>query len=497
MSSNENQRKEDDEAADDEKDHRRPSVQETYASKIYAAKLHIAANAAYEAIQRVEAQRSAEAAANSNSKHGEDDDVMMDISAEMSSANFFRGSISEPSVGITEAKARQRLAREAREKFVQSTRREICSVNETTCRFTKEFLEALTDQEIIEFDDDTKAKFEALPGPSSFGQREVDIMISTMQEGDKSEKKTAVASPKRKSVVEEEGLHVCTNVAGPPGLKRSRSEPRPAGLSNAYSPTSGKTAVLELIRARSETQHSKQVQDEDDESIRLHEEIHQLAEQNRELWDKCDVGRKNRAKPEHNTHISVVHETMVSEEEEDQDEAAKGLICFTTQYHTAVITVREGEPVVAVGIDKKKSKAITSMMAGLARSIPNQFTDFIHVKEATSDGFILAYRVSPTIYRICGEAERVEILRGFKKHLSSIRASLKETHDWLKKADTWNKYLDEETEKNSHPDCNSGLCDGKIEYLMMREEAEALEKTLKTNAPSEIDAVVTWEYEIS
>ena len=106
MSSNENQRKEDDEAADDEKDHRRPSVQETYASKIYAAKLHIAANAAYEAIQRVEAQRAAEAAANSNSKHGEDDDVMMDISAEMSSANFFRGSISEPSIEITEAKAR-------------------------------------------------------------------------------------------------------------------------------------------------------------------------------------------------------------------------------------------------------------------------------------------------------------------------------------------------------------------------------------------------------
>ena len=46
--------------------------------------------------------------------------------------------------------------------------------------------------------------------------------------------------------------------------------------------------------------------------------------------------------------------------------------------------MREGEAVVAVVIDKKKAKPITSMMAGLARSMPNQFTDYIHVKEATS-----------------------------------------------------------------------------------------------------------------
>ena len=49
----------------------------------------------------------------------------------------------------------------------------------------------------------------------------------------------------------------------------------------------------------------------------------------------------------------------------------------------------------------------------------------------------------------------------------------------------------------SHPDCDRSLRNGKIEYIMMREEAEALEKKLKTNAPSEIEKVVTWEYEIS
>ena len=411
MSSNENQRKEDDDTTEDETDRRRPSVQEAYASKLRAGKLHIAANAAYEAIQRVEAERAAEAV----HKH-EDDVVMMDISAEMSSAKFFRGSISEHS------------------KASEASNEDI-----------------------------------------------------------------AAGSPKRKSMVEGNDKNFIDT--SPPELKRSRSEPRKLlhpMSKGCQSPTGGKGAVLGLIRARSESQRTlMSLREEDDESIRLQEEIHELAKQNRELWSICDNGRKGRAKPKHHTYISVVHETMVDEAEEDQDEAALGLICFQANYNTAVITVTEGKPVVTVGIDKKKSKATTSMMAGLARSIPNQFTDWIHVKEATSDGFILAYRISPTIYRLCGEEERVKILCDFKKHLISIGTSLKETNDWLKKADVWNKYLDEETESYSHADCSSGLRNGKVEYIMMREEAEALEKKLKTNAPSEIEKVVTWEYEIS
>ena len=418
MSSNENQRNEDDDD-EDESVRRRPSVQETYASKLHAAKLHIAANAAYEAIQRVEAQRAAEAAAakKDDDDDDDDDDVMIDISSELSSAKFFRGSISELS-------------------------------NTSTS-------EALHED-------------------------------------------NAAGSPKRKSIIEGDGKNFID--ASPPELKRSRSEPRDLQPKNAacQSPTTGgKGAVLGLIRARSESLRTlRSLREEDDESIRLHEEIHELAKQNRELWSTVDVGRMQKGgKPKHHTYINVVHETIVSEEEEDQDEAELGLICFQAKYNTAVITVAEGKPV-AVCIDKKRSKAITSMMAGLARSIPNQFTDWIHIKEATSDGFILAYRISPTIYRLCGEEERVQILRDFKKHLNSIGTSLNETHGWLKKADAWNKYLDEETENFSHPDCNSGLHDGKIEYLMTREEAEALEKKLKINAPSEIEKVVTREYEI-
>ena len=412
MSSNENQRNEDDDD-EDESVRRRPSVQETYASKLHAAKLHIAANAAYEAIQRVEAQRAAEAAAAKK----DDDDVMMDISSELSSAKFFRGGISE---------------------------------------------------------------------------------LSNTSTSEASHEDNAAGSPKRKSIIEGDGKNFID--ASPPELKRSRSEPRdlqPKQDTACRSPTGGKGAVLGLIRARSETHRTlRSLREEDDESIRLHGEIHELAKQNRELWSTVDVGRMQKGgKPKHHTYINVVHETMVSEEEEDQDEAALGLICFQANYNTAVVTVAEGKPV-AVCIDKKKSKTVTSMMAGLARSIPNQFTDWIHIKEATSDGFILAYRISPTIYRLCGEEERVQILRGFKKHLNSIRTSLMATQDWLKKADTWNKYLYEETENFSHPDCNSGLHDGKIEYLMTREEAEALEKKLKMNAPSEIEKVVTWEYEI-
>ena len=88
--------------------------------------------------------------------------------------------------------------------------------------------------------------------------------------------------------------------------------------------------------------------------------------------------------------------------------------------------MREGEAVVAIVIDKKKAKPITSMMAGLARSIPNQFTDYIHVKEATSDGFILAYRISLASYIPYLWSSRTStdsIRRELEKHLLSIGTS--------------------------------------------------------------------------
>ena len=121
----------------------------------------------------------------------------------------------------------------------------------------------------------------------------------------------------------------------------------------------GQFPALSVPAANLNVHSYRLVEDEDDESISLNETIHQLAEQNREPWDMRDVSRKNRAKPTHHTHISVVHETMVAEDEEDQDEGAKGLICFEALYYTAVVTVREGEAVVAVAIDKQKAKPIT------------------------------------------------------------------------------------------------------------------------------------------
>ena len=45
----------------------------------------------------------------------------------------------------------------------------------------------------------------------------------------------------------------------------------------------------------------------------------------------------------------------------------------------------------------------------------------------------------------------------------------------MNRADTWNKYIDKETHTLSGPDCNSGLYDGRIEYVTMREPAEILE----------------------
>eukprot|EP00563_Minutocellus_polymorphus_P005222 CAMPEP_0181038320 /NCGR_PEP_ID=MMETSP1070-20121207/9869_1 /TAXON_ID=265543 /ORGANISM="Minutocellus polymorphus, Strain NH13" /LENGTH=1614 /DNA_ID=CAMNT_0023116089 /DNA_START=216 /DNA_END=5060 /DNA_ORIENTATION=+ len=83
-----------------------------------------------------------------------------------------------------EARARERLAEEAKDAFIQKKRREITRENKKTPRFTTEFIEALTDEEIAEFDDETKAEFDALPGPSSFSRSNVNAMVSKIHEED-------------------------------------------------------------------------------------------------------------------------------------------------------------------------------------------------------------------------------------------------------------------------------------------------------------------------
>ena len=91
-----------------------------------------------------------------------------------------------------EARARERLAEEAKDAFIQKKRRELVRENKKTSQFTNDFLEALTDQEITEFDDDTKAEFEALPGPSSFSRSNVNAMVSKIHEEDAFKTETLV-----------------------------------------------------------------------------------------------------------------------------------------------------------------------------------------------------------------------------------------------------------------------------------------------------------------
>jgi len=81
-----------------------------------------------------------------------------------------------------EAAARERLAREAKETFVQKKRQEIIQNNEETGDYSTEFLENLQDDDVIDFDEDTKAEYEALPTADSFNKSEVNTVVAKIQE---------------------------------------------------------------------------------------------------------------------------------------------------------------------------------------------------------------------------------------------------------------------------------------------------------------------------
>jgi hypothetical protein len=78
--------------------------------------------------------------------------------------------------------ARDKLASEARTKFLEDKRKEIDENNRSTNEYTDDFISSLTDEDIMEFDEQTKADFFALPGPESFNKTEVNKMVSRMQE---------------------------------------------------------------------------------------------------------------------------------------------------------------------------------------------------------------------------------------------------------------------------------------------------------------------------
>lgn len=78
--------------------------------------------------------------------------------------------------------AREKLAFEAKAKFLEDKRQEIEENNRSTNEYTDDFIKSLTDEDIVEFDEETKAEFEALPGPENFNKTEVNNMVAKLQE---------------------------------------------------------------------------------------------------------------------------------------------------------------------------------------------------------------------------------------------------------------------------------------------------------------------------
>ena len=75
-----------------------------------------------------------------------------------------------------ESTARERLAAEARTVFIGKKRQELIDTTDTR-EWSLEFLESLTDEDIINLDDDTKAEYENLPTPESFSNDKVNAVI--------------------------------------------------------------------------------------------------------------------------------------------------------------------------------------------------------------------------------------------------------------------------------------------------------------------------------
>ena len=81
-----------------------------------------------------------------------------------------------------EAAARERLATEAREAFIDKKRQEFIEDIKDTQEYSIEFIESLNDDDIIDLDDDTKAEYEALPSADSFSKSEVNAVVKMIQE---------------------------------------------------------------------------------------------------------------------------------------------------------------------------------------------------------------------------------------------------------------------------------------------------------------------------
>lgn len=80
--------------------------------------------------------------------------------------------------------ARERLAAEARSLLLAKKRREIKRLNRRSLEYTNEFMDEMTEDDILKIDEDSKAEFDALPLPESFSKVEVSAMVTKMQEED-------------------------------------------------------------------------------------------------------------------------------------------------------------------------------------------------------------------------------------------------------------------------------------------------------------------------
>jgi len=78
--------------------------------------------------------------------------------------------------------ARKDLAMEARHNFLEEKREEIRKLNENNQELTAEDIDTLTEQDILDFDEDIKADFDALPTPESFKKAEVVERVAKLQE---------------------------------------------------------------------------------------------------------------------------------------------------------------------------------------------------------------------------------------------------------------------------------------------------------------------------
>ena len=81
-----------------------------------------------------------------------------------------------------ETAARERLANEAREAFIDKKRQELIEDIKDSQEYSLEFIESLNDDDIIDIDDDTKAEYEALPSAESFSKSEVNAVVKMIQE---------------------------------------------------------------------------------------------------------------------------------------------------------------------------------------------------------------------------------------------------------------------------------------------------------------------------